>query len=93
MEIFTMVHVSYFVRWTLLKFFDSIPDEHSQQVVRQWDRITYAVINTTNEVKCLLLWEFWIYYFSWSILERVFVGSIANIRNECLFSGFMGNES
>ena len=31
--------------------------------------------------------------FSLNILERVFVGSIVNIRNECLFSGFMGNES
>ena len=44
-----------------------------------------AVINTSNEVKCPLLWEFRIYNFSRRILERVVVGSIVNIRNECLF--------
>ena len=43
------------------------------------------MINTTNEVKCPLLWIFWIYNFSRRILEKVFVGSIVNIRNECLF--------
>ena len=58
MHIFTMV--SYFLRWTLLKFFSSIPDEQSQQKVRRLDRITCAVINTSNEVKCPLQWEFWI---------------------------------
>ena len=63
--------VSYFLRWTLLKFFSSFPDEQSQQKVRQLDRITCAVINTSNEVKSLLLWEFWIYNFSLRILERV----------------------
>ena len=52
-----------------------------------------AVINTSNEVKSPLLWEFWIYNFSLRILEGSFVGNIVNIRNECLFSGFMGNES
>ena len=81
--IFTMV--AYFLRWTLLKYFSSIPDEQSQQKVRQLGRITHAVINTSNEVKCRLLWEFLIYNFSRRILERVFVGSIVNIRNECLF--------
>ena len=81
--IFTMV--SYFLRWTLLKFFSSIPDEQSQQKVRRLGRITCAVINTTNEVMCLLLWEFWINNFSLRILERVLVGNIVNIRNECLF--------
>ena len=30
---------------------------------------------------------------SQTILGRVFVGSIENIRNELLFSGFIGNES
>ena len=77
--------VSFFLRWTLLKFFSLIPDEQSQQKVRQSGRITGAVINTSNEVKCPLLWEFWIYNFSRRILERVFVGRIVNIRNECLF--------
>ena len=67
--IFTMV--TYFLRWTLLKFFSSFPDEQSQQKVRQLDRITCAVINTSNEVKSPLLWEFWIYNFSLIILERV----------------------
>ena len=81
--IFTMV--AYFLRWTLQKFFSSIPDEQSQQIVRQLDRITCAVINTSNAVKCPLLWEFWIYNLSRRILERVFVGRIVNIRNECLF--------
>ena len=82
-QIFTMV--SYFLRWTLLKFFSSIPDEQSQQKVRRLGRITCAVINTSNEVKCPLLWEFWINNFSRRILERVLVGNIVNIRNECLF--------
>ena len=67
--IFTMV--TYFLRWTLLKFFSSFPDEQSQQKVRHLDRITCAVINTSNEVKSPLLWEFWIYNFSLRILERV----------------------
>ena len=37
--------------------------------------------------------EIWISYFARKILEGVFVGGIVNIRNECLFSRFMGNES
>ena len=81
--IFTMV--SYFLRWTLLKFFSSFPDERSQQKVRRLGRITCAVINTSNEVQCPLLWEFGINNFSRRILERVLVGNIVNIRNECLF--------
>ena len=63
--------VTYFLRWTLQKFFSSFPDEQSQQKVRQLDRITAHVINTSNEVKSPLLWEFWIYNFSLRILERV----------------------
>ena len=82
-EIFTMV--SYFLRWTLLKFFSSFPDEQSQQKIRHLGRITCAVIHTSNEVKCPLLWKFWIYNLSRRILESVFVGNIVNIRNECLF--------
>ena len=39
------------------------------------------------------LLEIWISYFARRILEGVFVGGIVNIRNECLFSRFMGNES
>ena len=77
--------VSYFLRWTLLKFFSSIPDEQSQQKVRHLGRITCAVINTSNEVECPLLLEFWINNFSRRILKRVLVGNIVNIRNECLF--------
>ena len=77
--------VSYFLRWTLLKFFSSFPDEQSQQKVRHLGRITSVAINTSNEVMRRLLWEFWIYNFSRRILERVSVGSIVNIRNECLF--------
>ena len=86
--IFTMV--TYFLRWTLLKFFSSIPDEQSQQKVRQLDRITCAVINTSNEVKSPLLWEFWIYNFLWEFYKESLVGSIVNIRNECLFLGSWG---
>ena len=82
-----IVMVSYFLRWTLLNFFSSIPDEQSQQKVRRLGRITCAIINTSNKVKCLLLWEFWINNFSRIILERVLVGNIVNIRNECLFFG------
>ena len=67
--IFTMVR--YFLRWTLLKFFSSFPDEQSQQKVRHLDRITCAAIKTSNEVKSPLLWEFWIYNFSLRILERI----------------------
>ena len=77
-QIFTMV--SYFLRWTLLNFFSSIHDEQSQQKVRRLGRITCAVINTSNEVKCL-----WLNNFSRRILERVLVGNIVNIRNECFF--------
>ena len=33
------------------------------------------------------------YNISWRILERAFVGSAVNIKNEYLLSGFMGNES
>ena len=47
-------------------------------------------ITTSNQVKCPLLWEFWICKFSRRILERVFDGRIVNIRNECLFLGSWG---
>ena len=67
------------------RFFSVQFPMNSQQKVRQLGRITCAVINTSNEVQCLLLWEFLIYNFSRRSLERVFVGSIENIRNECLF--------
>ena len=77
--------VTYFLRWTLLKFFSSFPDEQGQQKVRQLDRITCAVINTSNEVKSPLLWEFWIYIFLWEFKKGSLVGSIVNIRNESLF--------
>ena len=42
--------------------------------------------STSNEVKCLLLWEICLQDFSLRILERVFVGGIVNIRNDCQFS-------
>ena len=54
-----------------IKWYHLFPDEQSQQKVRQLDRITCAVINTSNDVKSPLLWEFWIYNFSLRILERV----------------------
>ena len=34
--------------------------------------------------------EFWIYSFSVIFLGRVFVGSIGNIKNDCLFYWFIG---
>ena len=39
-------------------FFSSTPNEQSKQKVRQLGRITCVVNNTSNEVKCPLLWEF-----------------------------------
>ena len=77
--------VSYFLRWTLLNFFDSIPDKYSHQIVPAVRQITHAVINTWNDVKYPLLWEFWIYNIHRRILGRVLIGNIVNIRNECLF--------
>ena len=80
-----------------MKIFDSIPNE--PHAVLTWTsstavgQIRCAVINTSNKFKCPLLREFWILNFSRRILKRIFVGSTANIRNECLFSGFVGNES
>ena len=71
----------------------SIPNEPRSTSSSAVGQISCAVINTSNEVKCPLLPEFWIYNFSRRILERVFVRRIVNITNECLFSGFMGNES
>ena len=79
-------NVSFFLRWTLLKIFSSIRWTESTKFGSRAES-TGAVINTSNEVKCPLLWEFWIYNFSRRILERVFVVRIVNIRNECLFSG------
>ena len=81
--------VSYFLCWTLLKFFNIIPNNQSTSSLAV-GQITCAMFNTSNEVSCTILWEFWIHYISQRILKRVFVGSIVNIMNECLFSGFMG---
>ena len=77
--------ISYFLRWTLLKIFNSFPDNQCQQKVWQRGRITRTVINAPEGVKCLLLQKSWIYNYSWIILEGILVGSIVNIRNECLF--------
>ena len=85
--------VTYFLRWTLLKFFSSFPNEQSQQKVRHLDRITCAVINTSNEVRARYCGNFKFIIFLWEFLKGSLVGSIVNIRNECLFSVFMGNES
>ena len=109
--------VSYFLCWTLIKFFNSIPENHCQKVVPQLGKsyniysgiifsslnpvkifqfnsgkplskssatvgqIMCAMIDASNEVKGSLLPVFWIYNFSWSIV---------NIRKECLLSGFTG---
>ena len=60
-------HISFIER--LLKNFSSILDYLCQQIVRQRGRITCTVINTSNEFKWprLLLREFWIHNFSWTI--------------------------
>ena len=80
---------SYFLRWTPAKIF---------QFNSRWTGSTKSSAvgqnhmrsdNTSNEVKCPLLSEFRIYNFSLRIFGRVFVGSIVNIRNECLF--FLGS--
>ena len=55
--VFTMVLYMYLLCWTMWKYFASIPDK-GQQVVQQLGQITCAVINTSNDVKCPLLWEF-----------------------------------
>ena len=68
------------------KIFDSFPYEPGLINSSAVRKILCAVIDTSNEVKCPLLQEFWIYNFSWRILERDFAGSIINIRNEFLFS-------
>ena len=82
--IFTMV--AYFLRWTLLKIFSSFPDEQSQQKVRQLDRITAQWLIHQMKLRARYCGNFEFIIFSLRILERV--GSIVNIRNECLFSGF-----
>ena len=64
------------------KIFKSIPDEPPSISSSTAGQITCTVINTSNEITCLLQQEFWIYKFSQRILERVFVESIVNIRNE-----------
>ena len=65
----------------------------SHQVVPVVGQITRAVINTYNDVKYPLLWEFSIYNVYRRILGRVLVVNIVNIRNEWPFSGFVGNIS
>ena len=78
-----------------VKIFESFPNEPQSTSSSAVGHITCAMINTSNEVKCLLLREFSIYNLPWRILERVFFGSIVhvNIRNECLFFLVMENES
>ena len=65
LHIFTMV--TYFLRWTLLKFFSSFPDEQSQQKVRQLDRITAQWLIHQMKLRArycgnfefiIFLWEF-----------------------------------
>ena len=54
--IFTMV--TYFLRWTLLKFFNSFPDEQSQQKVRQLDRITAQWLIHQMKLRARYCWNF-----------------------------------
>ena len=63
--IFTMV--TYFLRWTLLNFFSSFPDEQNQQKVRQLDRITAQWLIHQMKLRArycgnfefkIFLWEF-----------------------------------
>ena len=66
------------------KKFDSIPDEQSQQVVRDSRENHLRSDLYQIRLKCPLLGEMWNFNFSMRILERVVDGSIINIRNECL---------
>ena len=86
--------------WTLANIyngniFPSLNPAKIFQFISRWTESTKssavgsnhrAVINTSNEVKSPLLWEFWIYNFSPENLRKgSLFGSIVNIRNECLF--------
>ena len=60
--------------------FPSLNPAKNFQFISRWTESTKssavgpnhrAVINTSNEIKSPLLWEFWIYNFSLRILERV----------------------
>ena len=86
LQIFTIV----------LYIFESIPNDckvnNFEQVVCHLGK-WHALWFIRNEIKCPLQWEILIYYFSQGILERVFVGSIVDVRNECPLSWSMGNES
>ena len=81
--IFTMV--TYFLRWTLLKFFSSFPDEQSQQKVRQLDRITAQWLIHQMKLRAFYCGNFEFIIFLWEFEKGSFVGSIVDIRNECLF--------
>ena len=55
-----------------VKTFESILNEHSQQVVWQLDKSRAVIYRcTSNEAKCPLPPEIWIYNFSWRILESL----------------------
>ena len=72
---------------------DRHTDGRTDRCRTKWSLCAAMLRRRHNDVECLLLWKFWIYIISQRILGRIFVGIIVNIRNECLFSGFMGNES
>ena len=82
-KIFTMV--SYFLHWTLLKFFNSIPDNHCQHKVHQWAESHAQWLIHQMKLGACYCGNFEFYKFSLIILERVFVRSIVNIRDEYLF--------
>ena len=82
-SIFTMV--TYFLRWTLLKFFSSFPDEQSQQKNRQLDRITAQWLIHQMKLRARYCGNFEFIIFLWEFKKGSLVGSIVNIRNECLF--------
>ena len=81
--------VSHFLRWTLLNFSSQFPINHGQQVVRQLDKSYTQWLIHKMRLGAHYCRNF-VLIFSCIILERVFVGSIVNIRNECIFYGLVG---
>ena len=72
--------VSYFLHWTLLKIFNSIPDNHCQQVAQQLGKSHAQWL-----IHKMMLSTHYCGNFAFIILERVLVGSIVNIGISVFF--------
>ena len=82
-------YISFVEPWENVKSHSPNNQGITIRVVRQFGTSHAQWIIHQNEFKCRLLREFWIHNFR-QRLERVIVGSIVNMKNECLFSWFMG---